>query len=146
MLNTPEQILKFDGLIGKTPGTNYGSRLQSLLDKPHLNGKLVDFVANENRINTFKAGRVDAILEEAAVAQYLFESGQLNSDIHKVKLEFALNPVYFGLSKKSIDARQLTTLRNSWKAMLQQGALNTVYQKYGLTYSAPKTDVETKSD
>lgn len=145
-LNTPKQLLSFKGFIGKTPGTNYGSELQRLLDKPHLDGKLIDFVANENRINTFKAGRVDAILEEAAVAQYLFENGQLDAHQHKVKLEFALNPVYFGFSKKSINAQQIEALKNSWNALLKQDALNNVYQRYGVDYSDIAASAGAKPD
>lgn len=134
-LNTAEQLLAFNGLIGKTPGTDYGNKLQMLLDKPNLDGKLVDFVNNDHRIKTFKAGRIDAILEEASVAQYLFKGEQLDPDKHKVKLEFALNPVYFGFSKKSVDAEMLISLQKSWDAMLKRDALTNVYQHYGLSYS-----------
>lgn len=128
-----QDLALFKGLIGKTPGTDYGSSLQTILNMPSLQNNLVDVVANENRIKMFRAGRLDAILEEAAVAKYLFNSEQLNADEHLIKLRFKANPVYFGFSKKSVKQETIIAIKQSWQNMKNNGAIRSVYQQYGLT-------------
>lgn len=134
-VNTHKELVKFDGLIGKTPGTDYGKSLQTLLGKEQLKENLVDIVSNDIRIKMFKAGRVDAILEEASVAEHLFKTKRLDPKKHRVKLEFAVNPVYFGFSRNSVDEKTLESLKQSWAKMIERDAIHNVYQQYGLSYT-----------
>lgn len=134
-VNAQADLIKFDGLIGKTPGTDYGHALEKLLAKTQINEKLVDIVSNDIRIKMFKAGRVDAILEESSVAEHLFKTYQLDPTKHRVKLEFDVNPVYFGFSRKSVNEKTLASLKRSWATMIERDAILNVYQQYGLSYT-----------
>ena len=98
-LKTPSDILSFRGIIGKTQGTYYGSELQPILSRSDLENTFIDIINNDSRIKMLKAEHIDATFEEASVAQYLFNTGQLDQEKQIVSLKFSASPVYFSFSK-----------------------------------------------
>lgn len=131
----PEDLTTFRGLIGKTQGSYYGEELEGLLSNKEVSGKLVNIIASQRSIDMLKLGRLDAVIEELSVANYLFRTGVLDSNEYVVKLKFSLNPVYFGFSKKSIAPEMLKVLQQSWQLLLDGEQIGQIYRKYNLDHS-----------
>lgn len=131
----PGDLVNFKGLIGKTKGSYYGEQLDGLLKQDNVKTKLVDIVSNQNRIDMLKAGRLDAIIEEHSVANYLFNSKALNKDEFVVKLKFSLSPVFFGFSKHTTTEQRLERLQLAWQQLLETHQINDIYAKYNLDFS-----------
>lgn len=131
----PQDLMSFPGLIGKTQGSFYGEELEGFLNNKVMARKLVNIVANQRRIEMLKLGRLDAVIEELSVANYLFSTGKLDKSQFIVKLKFSLNPVYFGFSKQSVDPITLKLLQQSWELVREDEQVAQIYQKYHLDFS-----------
>lgn len=131
----PKDLMTFPGVIGKTQGSYYGEELERLLSKKQVSRKLVNMIANQRSIDLLKLGRLDAVIEELSMANYLFHTGVLDSGEYIIKLRFSLNPVYFGFSKKSIAPEMLKVLQESWKLLTDGEQIQQIYHNYDLDFS-----------
>jgi polar amino acid transport system substrate-binding protein len=134
-IEQPQDLMTFQGLIGKTQGSYYGEELNGLLKSKEVASRLVNIVSNQRSIEMLKMGRLDAVIEELSVVNYLFNTGVLDKNEYMVKLKFSLNPVYFGFSKKSVTPDRLKTLQTSWLELRDSEQVRQIYQKYHLDFS-----------
>lgn len=131
-ISKPGDLKTFPALIGKTKGTEYADKIEKLIASAEVQARIVNNVSDANKIEMLMIERIGGAFEERAVAEYYFHHEILDPELHEICLTFLPNPVYFGLSVKSMDRGVLPHLRGAWRTMLQEGKVEGIYAKYGI--------------
>jgi len=93
----------FEGSIGITRGNYFGKEFQKyVLQKPQVKEKVIDIKSNNDRYIMLLQGRIDAMFDDKLSAKYLLAKHQTNKDNFAVRFSFNNNPVYIGISKKTV--------------------------------------------
>ncbi|HEX5793744.1 MAG TPA: transporter substrate-binding domain-containing protein, partial [Rheinheimera sp.] len=111
-------------------GAYYGEEFARLSQHPALQRQLVVISSIQDKLALLRAGRVNAILEDISVLQYWQQHHYADAQRYQPLLKVYQSPVYFGFSKTSLSAQQLTKLADAWQRLYQQGELSAIYQKY----------------
>ena len=104
-VNTPADLKRFPGLIGKTKGTEYSEKIERLIADEQIAPLIVDNVSDANKIEMLVINRLGGVFEEQSVAEYYFFNGILDPEEYEICLTFLPNPIYFGVSSKSVSIK-----------------------------------------
>ncbi|MCC2617824.1 transporter substrate-binding domain-containing protein [Aestuariibacter halophilus] len=139
-LQTIDDLAGFDGIVGKTQGTFHGESLERIATALEQRQHLVRVAHNQSRIGMLATGRVDAVFEDATVAQYLLSSGILDPQQFAVAQRFTSQPVFFALSKASVPTETVERLTLGWQQLRQNRTVEAVYRRYGLDAPSQLTE------
>jgi polar amino acid transport system substrate-binding protein len=126
-------LSQFNGLIGITRGNSFGREFnEEILAKENINGKLVYIKDNVKRHKMLFSGRIDAMFDDELSAIYLLDKYEKANKKFNIRFSLKANPVYFGISKKSVAPKLQKKLNTSWLKLINSHMLDDIYRNYGL--------------
>ncbi|MDP5135298.1 transporter substrate-binding domain-containing protein [Rheinheimera baltica] len=121
------------GAIAVLHGAYYGEEFARLSQQPGLSRQLVTISSIQDKLALLRAGRITAILEDISVLHYWQQHQYPDADKYQPLFKVYESKVYFGFSKASLSAEQISALAQAWQRLYQQGKLARVYEKYQIT-------------
>jgi len=133
-VNSADLLSEFDGRIGITRGNSFGNDFdKNILSKGHVKDKLVYIKNTINRHRMLFTGRIDAMFDDELSALYLLAKDKETSKKFDIRFSLKANPVYFGISVKTLGKQLQTKLNDSWLKIIDSHTLSEIYQTYGVT-------------
>ncbi len=141
-----DKLSLFDGSIGIARENVFGEEFnKSVIEHPIVNQKVLDINNNSSlRYQMLLNQHIDSMFDDEHSARYLLSTNQSEDNRYHVRFTFGNNPVYFGLSQKSINQHQREQLNVSWEQLLQSNTLDIIYKRYGLTYDRELINIKPK--
>lgn len=129
-LNTIADILKLDKPIAIQRDAFYGEAIQNLLEQADYKESFVHVANNETKLRLLKRGRISGFLEAKRHVIHGIENDSNYDGIWFPDLVIHQNPIYFALSKKSIDESLKQRISDSFERIVAQGKIKEIVLKH----------------
>ena len=124
------------GRIAALHGAYYGEQFNQLMQSANFARQLVNISSIQDKLALLRANRVNAVLEDISVLRYWQQHHYPQAGQYQPLLKVYESPVYFGVSKTALTAKQIAELANAWQQLHAQGELTPIYQKYQINNAA----------
>lgn len=141
-----DKLSLFDGSIGIARENAFGEEFnKNVIEHSIVNQKVLDINNNSSLCYQMLINQhIDSMFDDEHSARYLLSVNQSKNNQYHVRFTFGNNPVYIGVSRKSVNRHQREQLNTSWEQLLKSNTLDTIYDRYGLTYDRKLVNVNPK--
>ena len=135
------KLSDFEGDIGLQRGANFGQEFEQhvLLDSL-VNTKLVYQPNVMKHYSMLKLQRVNAIIDDELIIKYMMKEKEISQNQFSIRFNLRGNPVYFGISKKSVSPELFKKLNDTWLSMIEDEIVESIYKQYDLIIDASLHD------
>ncbi|KGJ96874.1 ABC-type transporter, periplasmic subunit family 3 [Colwellia psychrerythraea] len=129
-LTKVDDILKLDKPVAIQRNAYYGEAIQRLIDNEKYTELFVHVPNNDIKLKLLERGRISGFLEAKRHVIHGINNDEKFSNVWFPPLIFHKNPVYFALSKQSVDEQLINKIFNSFQRLLDQGKINEIISKH----------------
>ena len=140
-LDTIGDLIKLDKPVAIQRNAYYGKDIQRLLEHKDYKESFVHVPNNETKLRLLKHGRISGFLEAKRNIIHGIKNDNNYKDLWFPDLVIHHNPVYFALSKRSINASLKQKISESFSRLVAQGKIKAILLKHQ-SKSLPATMVE----
>lgn len=132
-LNNLSQLLALPAPIAIHKHAFYGERVNKMVAEHASSNKHFIVIAdNKLRMSLLRHGRLSGFFAEKYNMQYQKAHNPEYMQVEVNPLIINKEPVYFALSKKSVDEQLLIRLEKAFNALQRSGGIKKILEKYGL--------------
>lgn len=142
-LNSIADILKLDRPIAIQRNAYYGEAIQNLLEQADYQESFVHVANNETKLRLLKRGRISGFLEAKRNITHGIENDSNYEGVWFPDLVIHKNPIYFALSKKSINKALKLKISDSFDRLTSQGKIKKIILKHEKSH-LPTTLIQEK--
>lgn len=129
-LNTIADILKLGKPIAIQRNAYYGEVIQDLLQQADYKESFVHVADNETKLRLLKRGRISGFLEAKRNVIHGIKNDSDYEGVWFPDLVIHKNPIYFALSKKSINETLKQKISASFERLVAQGKIKEIVLKH----------------
>jgi len=123
-------ILKLGRPIAIQRNAYYGKEVEKLLQQADYKESFVHVANNETKLKLLKRGRISGFLEAKRNIIHSIENDSNYKGVWFPDLVIHKNPIYFALSKKSINEALLLNISDSFDRLTSQGKIKEIILKH----------------
>ena len=125
-----DDILRLDKPIAIQRNAYYGDALQRIINNKKYNELFVHVPSNEIKLKLLKHGRISGFLEAKRNIIHGINNDKIFKGVWFPALIFHKNPVYFALSKKSINEALKQRISAGFERLVIQGKIKEIVLKH----------------
>ena len=125
-----DDILRLDKPIAIQRNAYYGAALQRIINNEKNKELFVHVPSNEIKLRLLKRGRISGFLEAKRNIIHGINNDEIFADIWFSALVLHKNPVYFALSKKSINSELKQRISDGFERLVAQGKIKEIVLKH----------------
>ena len=137
VLTSIDDIIKLDKPIAIQRNAYYGEAIEYLLQHEKHHKMFINVTDNETKLKLLKRGRISGFLEARRNIIHGVKSDNNFKGVWFSNLEIHNNPVYFALSKKSINLELKQKISQSFEHLVTEGKIEQIVLKH--QFSTVKT-------
>lgn len=137
ILNKISDVLKLKKPIAIQRNAYYGKAIESLVNHKKYQEHFIHVTDNETKLKLLRRGRISGFLEAKRNIINGVNTSPKFKGVWYQPLAFHTNPIYFALSKKSIDSKLKNKISAAFDRLLVQGKIATIETKYEAKILAP---------
>jgi polar amino acid transport system substrate-binding protein len=129
-LNTIEDIVKLDKPIAIQRHAYYGKAMENLIQQAQYKESFVSVADNETKLRLLKHGRISGFLEAKRYISHGIANDKEYKGLWFPELVIHHNPIYFALSKKSIDEELKQKISDGFVRLVAKGEIKRIVLKH----------------
>lgn len=141
-LNSLDDLIDSDYLIGVEGGYYYGENYQRLISQPNFNVHISEVIDIEENVSMLLAGHLDGFLVDPITLNAFVKKYQLVDKFEIHPLKVYQDNIYIMVSKKHANQSLINKVNNAIKELSKDGTLTKIHQCWTLNQSA-NTEAQT---